>query len=88
MEKKQEMENTEELICLDLVNTTHLKTKEKVFHLVSNIILRILTIFLDQVHMILRLILYMNMLLLLVSVEGQKEKKVLTSPDQEITTQM
>lgn len=38
--------------------------------------------------MILRLILYMNMLLLSVSVEGLKEKKVLTSPDLETTTQM
>lgn len=34
LERKQEMENMEVQICLDLVNTTHLKTKVKVFHLV------------------------------------------------------
>ena len=34
LEKKQEMENMEVLICLDLVNITHLKTKVKVYHLV------------------------------------------------------
>jgi len=34
LERKREMENMEAPICLDLVNTTHLKTKVKVFPLV------------------------------------------------------
>lgn len=88
LERKLEMENMEEETFLDLVNIILLKTKAKVFPLVSNIILGILTIFQDQELMILKLILYMSMHLPLVLEEGLKGKKELTYLDPEITILM
>lgn len=83
LEKKRETENMVVVTCLDLVNITLHKTKAKEFHLVLNIISRILTTCLGLELMIQKLILYTNMPQHSVLEEDQKEKKELIILDQE-----